>query len=102
MDFEYWSGDFSGISTSSSVTSSGAISFLIAIDLGSSRTKSVAAGISTSRMGQSIASRYTLKIRVDDLVRSGRDLERIVLARAVNYHAEHRILVNGKKTVVFQ
>jgi formyltetrahydrofolate deformylase len=38
---------------------------------------------------------------VNDLVRSGRDLERIVLARAVNYHAEHRILVNGKKTVVF-
>ena len=39
---------------------------------------------------------------VNDLVRSGRDLERIVLARAVNLHAEHRILVNGKKTVVFQ
>ena len=39
---------------------------------------------------------------VNDLVRRGRDLERIVLARAVNYHAEHRILVNGKKTVVFQ
>ncbi len=38
---------------------------------------------------------------VDDLVRRGRDLERIVLAKAVNYHAEHRILVNGKKTVVF-
>ncbi len=39
---------------------------------------------------------------VNDLVRRGRDLERIVLANAVNYHAEHRILVNGKKTVVFQ
>jgi formyltetrahydrofolate deformylase len=39
---------------------------------------------------------------VNDLVRRGRDLERIVLAKAVNYHAEHRILVNGKKTVVFQ
>lgn len=39
---------------------------------------------------------------VKDLVQRGRDLERIVLARAVNYHAEHRILVNGKKTVVFQ
>ncbi len=39
---------------------------------------------------------------VDDLVRRGRDLERIVLAKAVNYHAEHRILVNGKKTVVFE
>lgn len=39
---------------------------------------------------------------VNDLMRRGRDLERIVLAKAVNYHAEHRILVNGKKTVVFQ
>jgi len=39
---------------------------------------------------------------VKDLIRRGRDLERIVLAQAVNYHAEHRILVNGKKTVVFQ
>lgn len=39
---------------------------------------------------------------VKDLMRRGRDLERIVLAQAVNYHAEHRILVNGKKTVVFQ
>lgn len=38
---------------------------------------------------------------VNDLVARGRDLERIVLAKAVNYHAEHRILVNGKKTVVF-
>jgi formyltetrahydrofolate deformylase len=39
---------------------------------------------------------------VDVLKRRGRDLERIVLAQAVNYHAEHRILVNGKKTVVFE
>ncbi len=39
---------------------------------------------------------------VNDLVRRGRDLERIVLAKAVNFHAEHRILVNGKKTVVFE
>jgi formyltetrahydrofolate deformylase len=39
---------------------------------------------------------------VEDLKRRGRDLERIVLAKAVNYHAEHRILVNGKKTVVFE
>ena len=39
---------------------------------------------------------------VSDLIRRGRDLERIVLSNAVSYHAEHRILVNGKKTVVFQ
>lgn len=38
---------------------------------------------------------------VDDLRRKGRDLERLVLARALKYHAEHRILPFGKKTIVF-
>ncbi|HYM15022.1 MAG TPA: formyltetrahydrofolate deformylase [Dehalococcoidia bacterium] len=38
---------------------------------------------------------------VDDLVRKGRDLERIVLARAVDLHLRNRILVYGNKTVVF-
>ena len=41
------------------------------------------------------------KDTLDDLVRKGRDLERLVLAKALRFHAEHRILVNGKKTVVF-
>jgi formyltetrahydrofolate deformylase len=35
------------------------------------------------------------------LVAVGRDIERIVLAKAVRYQAEHRILLNGNKTVVF-
>jgi formyltetrahydrofolate deformylase len=38
---------------------------------------------------------------VDDLIRKGRDIERIVLARAVRLHAENRILVTGRRTVVF-
>jgi formyltetrahydrofolate deformylase len=38
---------------------------------------------------------------VEDLVRKGRDLEEIVLARAVRLHVEDRVLVYGKKTVVF-
>jgi formyltetrahydrofolate deformylase len=38
---------------------------------------------------------------VDDLVRKGRDLEEIVLARAVRSHVERRVLVYGRKTVVF-
>jgi formyltetrahydrofolate deformylase len=38
---------------------------------------------------------------VEDLVRKGRDLEEIVLARAVRRHIEHRVLVYGSKTVVF-
>jgi formyltetrahydrofolate deformylase len=37
----------------------------------------------------------------EDLVRKGRDIERRVLARAVRYHLEDRILLNGRKTVVF-
>ena len=35
------------------------------------------------------------------LVRKGRDLERVVLARAVGLHLDHRVLVYGNKTVVF-
>ena len=38
---------------------------------------------------------------VDDLERKGRDLEEIVLARAVHHHVERRVLVYGRKTVVF-
>lgn len=38
---------------------------------------------------------------VEDLVRKGRDLEEVVLARAVRRHVERRVLVYGRKTVVF-
>jgi len=38
---------------------------------------------------------------VEDLVRKGRDLEKVVLARAVLAHLESRVLVYGNKTVVF-
>lgn len=37
----------------------------------------------------------------DDLVRKGRDIERRVLARAVRHHLEERVVLNGRKTVVF-
>ena len=37
----------------------------------------------------------------EDLVRKGRDIERRVLARALSYHLEDRVLLNGGKTVVF-
>jgi len=39
---------------------------------------------------------------VDDLTARGRDTESQVLARAVKWHAEHRVLLNGHKTVVFR
>jgi len=38
----------------------------------------------------------------DDLVHFGRDIESTVLSRAVRWHAEHRVLLNGGKTVVFR
>jgi formyltetrahydrofolate deformylase len=38
----------------------------------------------------------------DDLVGKGRDIERRVLARAVAWHLEDRVLLNGHKTVVFR
>jgi formyltetrahydrofolate deformylase len=37
----------------------------------------------------------------DDLIRKGRDIERRVLARAVRYQLEDRVVLNGRKTVVF-
>lgn len=38
---------------------------------------------------------------VDDLLQKGRDLEKVVLSRAVRWHIENRILLYGNKTVVF-
>lgn len=38
---------------------------------------------------------------VDDLIRKGRDLEKVVLSRAVRWHVENRVLLYGNKTVVF-
>ena len=39
---------------------------------------------------------------VDDLTTQGRDTESQVLARAVKWHSEHRVLLNGHKTVIFK
>jgi formyltetrahydrofolate deformylase len=38
----------------------------------------------------------------EDLAAVGRDIERIVLAKAVRYHAERRVLLNDQRTVVFK
>jgi formyltetrahydrofolate deformylase len=38
----------------------------------------------------------------DDYAAVGRDVESVVLARAVRWHVEHRVLLNGPKTVVFR
>jgi formyltetrahydrofolate deformylase len=39
---------------------------------------------------------------VEDLTALGRDTESQVLARAVKWHSEHRVLINGHKTVIFR
>ena len=46
-------------------------------------------------------ARISHRDAVEDLVRKGRDLEKVVLARAVRLHIEDRILVYGNRTVVF-
>jgi formyltetrahydrofolate deformylase len=45
--------------------------------------------------------RISHRDRPEDLVRKGRDIERRVLARAIRYHLEDRVILNGRKTVVF-
>jgi len=45
--------------------------------------------------------RVTHRHSVEDLVRKGRDLEKLVLAQAIRWHLANRVLVYGNKTVVF-
>jgi formyltetrahydrofolate deformylase len=46
-------------------------------------------------------ARISHKDSLNALIRKGRDLERLVLARALHHHSEHRVLVRGKKTIIF-
>jgi formyltetrahydrofolate deformylase len=50
---------------------------------------------------QQDVARVTHRHSVEDLIRKGRDLEKMVLAQAVRWHLENRVLVYGHKTVVF-
>ncbi len=50
---------------------------------------------------QQDVARVTHRHCVEDLVRKGRDLEKMVLAQAVRWHLENRVLIYGNKTVVF-
>jgi formyltetrahydrofolate deformylase len=47
-------------------------------------------------------ARVDHSLTVDDLTAQGRDTESQVLARAVKWHSEHRVLINGHKTVIFK
>ncbi|MBD2774740.1 formyltetrahydrofolate deformylase [Iningainema tapete] len=46
--------------------------------------------------------RVSHRNEVEDLIRKGKDLERVVLARAVRFHLQNRVLVYGNRTVVFE
>ena len=45
--------------------------------------------------------RVSHRDELEDLIEKGRDLERVVLSRAVRWHLDHRVLGYGNKTVVF-
>jgi len=47
-------------------------------------------------------ARISHRDTVEDLVQKGRDLEKLVLSRAVRWHIENRILLYGNKTVIFE
>jgi formyltetrahydrofolate deformylase len=47
-------------------------------------------------------ARVTHRDGVASMVRKGRDLERLVLGRAVRLHLEHRVLVDDRRTIVFE
>ena len=40
--------------------------------------------------------------KVEDLIAQGQDTERCVLSRAVKLHLEHRVMLNGNRTIVFK
>ena len=45
--------------------------------------------------------RVSHRDRIEDMVQKGRDLEKVVLSRAVRWHIDHRILVYDRKTCIF-
>jgi formyltetrahydrofolate deformylase len=51
-------------------------------------------------IGQDV-TRVSHSDEVEDMVRIGRDIERLVLARAVTAHLDDRVLVDGERTIVF-
>ena len=46
-------------------------------------------------------TRVSHRDQIEELVQKGRDIERMVLSRAVRWHLDHRILRYANKTVVF-
>jgi len=46
-------------------------------------------------------ARISHRDSLDDLIKKGADLEKVVLSRAVKWHLDNRVLVYANKTVVF-
>jgi formyltetrahydrofolate deformylase len=46
-------------------------------------------------------ARVSHRDQVEDLIAKGRDVEKVVLSRAVRWHLDHRVLVSAHKTIVF-
>ena len=61
----------------------------------------VTAGLDQGPIIEQDTVRVSHRDTVDDLMRKGRDLEKVVLSRAVRWHLENRVLVYQNKTVVF-
>jgi formyltetrahydrofolate deformylase len=61
----------------------------------------VTAGLDEGPIIEQDVARISHRDTVEEMVRKGRDLERVVLSRAVRWHLEHRVLVYQNKTVVF-
>jgi formyltetrahydrofolate deformylase len=51
---------------------------------------------------EQVIERVDHTYRPEHLAAAGRDSENLALARAVKFHIEHRVFLNGKKTVVFR
>ncbi|HXZ80995.1 MAG TPA: formyltetrahydrofolate deformylase [Terriglobales bacterium] len=61
----------------------------------------VTAGLDEGPIIEQDVARVSHRDRVEDLIQKGRDLEKLVLSRAVRWHIENRILLYANKTVVF-
>ena len=46
-------------------------------------------------------ARISHRDTLEDLIQKGRDLEQVVLSRAVRWHVQNRVLLSGSKTVIF-
>jgi formyltetrahydrofolate deformylase len=62
----------------------------------------VTADLDTGPIIEQDVGRVDHAMPVEEMIATGRDIEATVLARAVRFHLEHRVLINGERTVVFR